>query len=248
MRVNTKTFRQVLSGETRRLGIELTDTQLDALSAHYELLVKWNAFVRLVASTDPARAATELFADSIVAAQFVEHIAAETADAAAATRMIEIGAGAGLPSIPSKILLPQWELTCVESNAKNISFLKSLARELRLDGVRIIRGRAERLAHRNDLRGQFDLAFCRAVAPPVVACELAIPFLKVDGSFIAQTGERVEDLRNAADELGAKVITTKGYRLRGMASGRMLARIKKVRPTPPDYPRDAKRARRKPLA
>lgn len=247
MRADIETFRQVLSTETRRLGIELTDNRLAALSAHYALLAKWNPRVRLVASTDPVRCATELFADSLVAARFAEGIVTEIADTAAVIRVLDIGAGAGLPGIVLKVLLPRWELTCIEPNAKKVSFLKSLARELRLDGVRIGRGRAERLAHGNDLREQFHFAFCRAVAPPAVACELAVPFLTVGGSFIAQTGERDEELRSAAEAAGAKLVTIKSYRLRGMASGRVLARVKKLNPTPPDYPRDAGAARKRPL-
>lgn len=248
MRADTETFRQVLSAETRRLDIELTDSRLNALSVHYELLVKWNPRVRVVATTDPARCATELFADSLVAARFAEDIASETADAAAAIRVLDIGAGAGLPGVVLKLLLPRWELTCIESNAKKIAFIKSLARELRLDGVSIVRGRAERLAHGETYREQFDFAFCRAVAPPAVACELAVSFLKFGGSFIAQTGEGAEGIQNVAELLGAKLVKTMGYKLEGVSSRRVLARIKKLGPTPPDYPRSAKAARKKPLA
>ncbi len=248
MHPDTEMFRQVLSAQARRLDMELTEDQVDALSAHYELLVKWNARVRLVATTDPARCATELFGDSLVVAQFVEDIAAETAGTTPLIHMLDIGAGTGLPGVALKTLLPRWELTCIESNAKKVSFIKSLARELRLDGVRIIRGRAEELAHGDEFRGQFDVAFCRAVAAPAVACELAVPFLKVGGSFIAQTGEGAEDVQKASELLGATLVKRKSYRLEGVSSCRVVARVKKFRPTPPEYPREVKRTKRKPLA
>ncbi|UCD58986.1 MAG: 16S rRNA (guanine(527)-N(7))-methyltransferase RsmG, partial [Candidatus Hydrogenedentota bacterium] len=186
-------FRHTLRGEAEHVGIALSTRQLDAFCQHYELLLKWNPRIRLVATTDPARAARELFADSLVLARFVERYAAEPPGTGTSgsdvPQMVDIGAGAGLVGIPLKILWPHWGLVVIDSHAKKIAFTKTAARQLALTSVRDVRGRAEEVAHRGDFRERFDLAFCRAVGPPPLACELAVPFLKVGGSFIVQAGE-----------------------------------------------------------
>ncbi|NQU08903.1 MAG: 16S rRNA (guanine(527)-N(7))-methyltransferase RsmG, partial [Candidatus Abyssubacteria bacterium] len=171
-------------------------------------------------------------------------------------RMIDIGSGAGFPGIPIKILRPRWELTIIDSGAKRISFLKSLMRELHLPEIRVVQRRAEDLAHDPDLRERFDLAFCRAVAAVPVACELAIPFLKVGGSFIAQASSRAyspgaesaETVRKAAGALGATIGKTMSYGLSGATGERSLIQIKKLEPTPEQFPREHRTAMKKPLA
>ena len=136
MRDNRHIFRRTLSDETLRLGIALTNEQLDALTAHYALIAAWDQRVSLVGTADPARAAIELFADSLVVNKFIESTRDEISpETEKPPRFVDIGAGTGLPGIPLKILRPQWDLVVIESNVKKISFLKTLVRELRLERV-----------------------------------------------------------------------------------------------------------------
>jgi 16S rRNA (guanine527-N7)-methyltransferase len=253
MRDDRHIFRATLSEEARRLGITLADEHLDALTAHFELVAKWNERVRLVGTTDPARAAIELFADSLVVDQFIGNLDIGTPDRDIGEneprRMIDIGPGAGLPGIPIKIRRAGWILAAIESNAKKTSFLKAALRELRLEGATVVRGRAEELAHREDFREQFDIAFCRAIASPAFACELAVPFLKTSGRFVAQTSEArgLETIRHAAHALNATICKTMTYTLTGVSIGRLLVGVKKLGPTASLYPRDPKIARKRPL-
>lgn len=247
-------FRTALSEESRRLGVELPAEPMDAMCLHYRLLCKWNPRIRLVGTIEPRRAAIELFADSLAALRFAEGLAIRAGEKT--LRMIDIGSGAGFPGVPIKILRPRCELTMVDSGAKRISFLKTLVRELHLPEIRIVRGRAEDLAHDPDLRERFDLAFCRAVAAVPVACELAVPFLKVGGSFIAQASSRADSagteaaktVRKAAGALGATIGLSTSYKLPGATGERSLIQIKKLKPTPEQFPREHRTTMKNPLA
>ena len=246
-------FRSALIDETKRLGAELSGGELDTLCLHYELLCKWNPRVRLVGTIEPARAAVELFADSVLACRFAGDLTSDDASA----RVIDIGSGAGFPGIVAKILRPPWRVTLVDNNAKKVSFLKTLGHELDLADTIVLRARAERLAHAPEFRGQFDLAFCRAVADPPAACELATPFLKVGGSLILQAvsspdeeqgGSALQNIRALASAVGATIGATRTYTLKGVARKRSLIQVEKQGPTPSHLPRDHKSIRKKPLA
>ena len=249
-------FRTALSEESRRLGVEFSAEAMDAMCLHYRLLCKWNPRIRLVGTIEPRRAAIELFADSLAALRFVEDLDIRAGGGENALQMIDIGSGAGFPGIPIKILRPRCELTIVDSSAKRTSFLKALVREPGLPDASVIRGRAEGLAHDPSLRERFDLAFCRAVAAVPVACELAVPFLKVGGSFIAQASSRADSagteaaktIRKAAEALGATIGLSTSYKLSGGAGERSLIQIKKLEPTPEQFPRERPTMMKKPLA
>lgn len=235
------TFREALTAEAAALGAPLSRERLGLFSAHYELLLEWNARVRLVGAADPRRAAVELYADSLALAGFLEKLAIT-----GPARTIDIGAGAGLPGIIVKVMHPEWPLTLLEPSIKKIAFLKIAVARLGLGGVEAVRGRAEVLARDPALRERHDLAFCRAVAPPAEAMELAVPFVRVGGYYIAQTSEKdTEQARAAATRLGIKSELSIIYKLSSVSARRVLMALRKLRPTPSPCPRGPKR--RKPL-
>ena len=96
-----------------------------------------------------------------------------------AIKLLDIGAGAGFPSLPMKILFPQLEVTIIDSLNKRINFLQLLSEELGLEGVYFYHGRAEDFAQDKNFRAQFDIVTARAVARMQVLSELTIPYLKV---------------------------------------------------------------------
>lgn len=252
-------FRRILAEEAHSRGIEVSTEKLDALCVHYQLLRKWNARIRLVGTVDPERAAIELFADSLIACEFARKLSPETradgTEKAPAEKMLEvidIGSGAGLPGVPVKTLMPEWSLTLVEAETKRVAFLKELVRGLGWVDVRIERGRAEKLGRDPKYRERFDLAFCRAVAAPRIACELALPFLRIGGSFILQTTEKIysedaEEISGAALALGASIDQAIGYTLSDVREKRMLVRIGKIAETPEEFPRNFRIIKKKPL-
>jgi 16S rRNA (guanine527-N7)-methyltransferase len=251
--MSVEIFRRALAEEAASLRIDVPAEKLGALCDYYELLCKWNRRIRLVGTIEPKRAAVELFADSLVACEFARSF--DSAEAAATTQrvfsVIDIGSGAGLPGTVAKIMASDWNMTLVESDAKKVVFLNQLSRELGLSDIQIERGRAEQLAREPAYRQKFDLAFCRAVAAPATACELAVPFLKIDGSLIIQTTvreEAAEDIRDVADVLGASIDHTMTYVLSATSGERMLIQIRKITETPEKFPRDFRSIKKKPLA
>lgn len=225
MSKNELAFREALLLQISRTGIELAGRRADLLVTHYRLLCKWNPRLRLVSSIDPVRAATEHYLDSLILDRFIDDYASSAGPPAGRVHrgggdsMIDIGAGAGFPGIPLKVLHPGKNLTIIESHAKKISFLKAVKREINLGGILVIRGRAEDAMRRPELREQFDIAFCRAVASPGKACELALPFLRSGGKYLAQTADIEENpsiaaaLGRAARLGGARLVESVSYEL-----------------------------------
>ena len=101
-------------------------------------------------------------------------------------QVIDIGAGAGFPGLPLKLIRPQIGLTLVDSVGKKTAFLAGLVRHLNLEAATVVTARAEDLARQPAYREQYDVALARAVAPAPVLVEYALPFLRVGGRLIAQ--------------------------------------------------------------
>ena len=110
----------------------------------------------------------------------------------AVTRIIDVGAGAGIPGVPIKILFPNIRLVLLEATAKKATFLRHLEQKLRLDKVEIVVGWAEEVAHLSEYREGFDIVLSRAVAPLPTLAELTLPFCAIGGSFIAQKKDNIE--------------------------------------------------------
>ena len=92
--------------------------------------------------------------------------------------MIDVGSGAGLPGLPLKIIRPPIKLVLLEATAKKADFLRYVVSELRLEGVEIVNGRAEEVAHRLEYREQYDLVLSRAVAALPSLVEADPPLLR----------------------------------------------------------------------
>lgn len=146
-------------------NIHLTQEQKEQFERYFELLVEWNQKINLTAITEKNDVYLKHFYDSISPILFGD-IKNEN------IRLLDIGAGAGFPSLPMKIIFPKLDVTIIDSLNKRITFLKHLAEELKLDGVHFYHGRAEDFGHDKAFRGQFDIVTARAVARMQVLSEL----------------------------------------------------------------------------
>src|SRR5258707_1038360 len=112
--------------------------------------------------------------------------------------LVDIGAGAGFPGLPLKILCPELQLTLVESIAKKATFLRHMIDALGLTNVEIVVARAEAAGRDPAQRERYDVAVARAVAELRVLAEYCLPFCRIGGRFFAPKGARIEGELQAA--------------------------------------------------
>ena len=225
------------------LGFSLTDRQKEQYERYFELLIEWNEKINLTAITDKDEVYLKHFYDSI--APILQGLIENQP-----IRLLDIGAGAGFPSLPMKILFPELDVTIIDSLNKRINFLHLLAEELDLSGVHFYHGRAEDFAQDKAFRAQFDLVTARAVARMQVLSELTIPYLKVGGRLLAlkasNAPEELEEAKNALNLLFSKVEDNLQYALPN-GDPRYITVVEKKKETPNKYPRKAGMPNKRPL-
>lgn len=225
------------------LGFPLTDRQKEQYERYFELLVEWNEKINLTAITDKDEVYLKHFYDSI--APILQGLIENQP-----IRLLDIGAGAGFPSLPMKILFPELDVTIIDSLNKRINFLHLLAEELGLSGVHFYHGRAEDFAQDKAFRAQFDIVTARAVARMQVLSELTIPYLKVGGQLLAlkasNAPEELEEAKNALNLLFSKVEDNLQYELPN-GDPRYITVVEKKKETPNKYPRKAGMPNKRPL-
>ncbi len=215
----------------------------DAFFTLTERLLAANAQFNLTAITDPHQIILRHYADCLAIAS----------DIPEGARVIDVGCGAGFPSLPLAVARPDLHITALDSTAKKLRFVAECAGELGLTGLTVCNARAEEAAARPDMRELFDVATARAVARLCVLDELCLPFVRVGGLFLALKGE------NGAAEAAE---AAKGVRILGGNAGscteipitdggeilhHVLFRTEKVASTPEIYPRNYARICKKPL-
>jgi 16S rRNA (guanine527-N7)-methyltransferase len=220
------------------LGLRLTTAQQAAFQIYYEELVAWNEKFNLTAITEYEQVQIRHFLDSLSCL-----VAEETRHALQrpAARYIDVGAGAGLPGIPLKLVCPKSHLTLLEATGKKVAFLQHVVDRLGLRDVKALKARAEELGHDPDHREQYDLALARAVAELPVVVEYTLPFCKLGGFVVAQKGEsgaaEAWAAQRAIPLLGGELRRVVPIELAGLPEDRSLIIIEKVGPTPAGYPR-----------
>ncbi|MDW8569830.1 16S rRNA (guanine(527)-N(7))-methyltransferase RsmG [Staphylococcus shinii] len=223
-------------------GIELSDKQQQQFQTYYQMLVEWNEKMNLTSITEEHEVYLKHFYDSI-AASFYTDLTKELT-------ICDIGAGAGFPSIPLKIIFPNLKVTIVDSLNKRIHFLNQLADALDLENVSFVHDRAETYG-KGDYRESYDIVTARAVARLSVLSELCIPLVKKGGQFIALKSskgeEELEEARFGIGVLGGKVLDTISYELPENAGERQMIIIDKRSQTPKKYPRKPGTPNKSPL-
>ena len=201
-----------------------------------------NASVNLTAIVEPQDIARKHFLDSFTAYAVRRWTGRE--------RVVDVGSGAGFPGLALRIALPRVRVTLVESVGKKARFLEDVCGLLGLTDVEIRNERAETLAR--ERRDQFDVGTARAVGSLGQCTEYLLPFLRVGGDAIVWKGRVDAELpgaQKAAAALGgqiASIVPTASLGVGDVLPGRNLVVVRKVRATPPRYPRTAAEARRRP--
>jgi 16S rRNA (guanine527-N7)-methyltransferase len=231
----------VLENELKGLGIELTEHQIGQFLTYYEMLIEKNKVMNLTAITE---------FDEVVEKHFIDSLSiVKVADMKENLSLFDLGTGAGFPGIPLKIAFPQLKITLADSLNKRISFLQDVIKELGLENIDTVHGRAEDLARNKDYREKYDLCVSRAVANLSTLSEYCLPFVKIGGSFISyKSGNcdaEVEDAKSAVFLLGGKVEEVNKFELGD--NERSFIIIKKKQGTSMRYPRKAGTPAKKPL-
>ena len=225
------------------LAVTVKSQQLDAFRWYREELISWNERFNLTAITDPAGIEVRHFLDSLTC---LKAMGSQTRG-----RLVDVGTGAGFPGIPLKIVCPRIRITLIEATKKKVKFCQHIVDQLNLEGVEVIHGRAENIAHDPVHRGVYDWALARAVAPLPVLVEYLLPFVKFGGAALAQKGDtahaETQLAGGALGILGGRVDRLIPIELPGVVETRYLVVIDKVAETPEKYPRRAGMPSKKPL-
>lgn len=226
-----------LTAELPRLGLELGEDTARKLCAFGEAVVKQNEVMNLTAITQPEQVAKLHLLDSLTVAKTVE-LDGKT--------LIDVGCGAGFPGVPLKIACPGCRVTLLDSLGKRMNWLGEILPQLGVE-AECVTGRAEEIAAQR--RESYDYATSRAVARLNILLELTAPFVKVGGAVVAMKGaaarEELDEAKNAIAKLGLKLETVAQYPIDGADHSVIV--LRKVRPTPAQYPRRYAKIKQSPL-
>jgi len=228
--------------EASKWEIEIDDNMISELSLYKDMMLEYNKSVNLTAITEEEEIKEKHFLDSISLIKSGKLIKG--------CKLIDIGAGAGFPSVPVKIVRKDIELTMLDSLNKRIVFLNSVSEKLGFEKTEALHLRAEDAGHNPSLREKYDVATARAVADLSVLCEYALPFVKTGGYFVAMKAadieEELENAKPAIKKLGGK---TESVIKITLPSGieRSLVIIEKTAKTDKCYPRKAGKPLKNPL-
>jgi 16S rRNA (guanine527-N7)-methyltransferase len=227
----------LLARTAEGLGLPLNARQLQQFEDYYHQLIAANRRVSLTSITDYQEVQRRHFSESLAVAAALYR--AGVLKPGEGARTLDLGAGAGFPGLPMRIVHPALRLTILEATRKKTAFLEHLLARLGVEDVAVITGRAEAVAHEPAQRGGYDLVVARAVAPLAVLIELALPFLEVGGFLATPKGSRapqeIADAGRALALCGGHIVSAEP--LPSPVSPLTLVLVEKLAPTPAAYPR-----------
>ena len=220
------------------LGLDLPEEIRQRLCDFGAAMVKQNEVMNLTAITDPAPVAKLHLLDSLTVLCCAD---------LKGKQIIDVGCGAGFPGVPLAIACPEAKITLLDSLAKRMNWLDTILPQLGVTNARTVTARAEEAV--TTRREKFDFATSRAVARLNILLELTAPYVRVGGKVLAMKGsaamEELEESGNAIKRLGLKLEEVKEFQIDGASHSVII--LKKVAPTPPQYPRRYAKIKQSPL-
>lgn len=237
-----------LEDGARLLGLYLSSEHLTLFQRYYEKLVQWNRRFNLTTVTGYEEVQLRHFLDSLTVLLafpgWGQEVVGKQLPFVCRPQpllCLDVGAGAGFPGVPLKIVCPELRLTLLEATRKKVEFLLHLVDQLGLKDVEVVWDRAEALGQNLHYRERYDVVVARAVAELPVLVELCLPFCRLGGRLIAQkgpeAGREVEQAAVAMERLGGALREVKEVTATGQRGERFLVVIDKVASTPAAYPR-----------
>jgi 16S rRNA (guanine527-N7)-methyltransferase len=226
-----KNFTELL----QTLDISINSKQLQQFDIYYKLLIEWNNKINLTAITEK---------DEVYLKHFYDSLCLIKANDMDKQTILDVGSGAGFPSIPLKIIFPKLKITIIDSLNKRIMFLKQLTKALDIE-AELLHGRAEELNRHN----HYDIVTARAVAPLNILTELCLPYVKEGGYFLPlksqNFSEEVKTITKSLTILGGKIIEIIDYSYKN--NTRVIPKILKTHKTSLKYPRAFAKIKKSPL-
>lgn len=216
--------------ELAKLGINLTNDQIDKLARFYQLLVTWNEKINLTTIIKEEEVYLKHFYDSLTLIKVI--------DLRQPLTVLDVGTGAGFPGIVLKIVFPNLKITLLDSLTKRINYLNEIIKELDLHDIETVCSRCEEYTKIN--REKYDLVVARAVSHLKILSEMIIPTVKVNGYFIAMKANLNDELEKTIPmlkKLNSELKEIKEFSLPIENSKRTLVVIEKNAKTALLYPR-----------
>lgn len=230
-------MKRALQESAANLGLPLSEQTADRLCAFGNVVIEQNKVMNLTAITEPAQVARLHLADSLSVLTLAQ---------LQGKKVIDVGCGAGFPGVPLKIACPEMKLTLLDSLGKRMTWLEQVLPTLDVD-AQCVTARAEEFV--TGCRESYDFATSRAVARLNILLELTAPYVKVGGAVLAMKGtaaqEELDEARNAVSKLGLKLEKLAQFPVDGTAHTVIV--LRKVKPTPPQYPRRYAKIKQNPL-
>lgn len=224
-------FFEYLKSLSVEIGIDLDDFQVEKYFNYMNLLIEWNNKFNLTAITEENDIILKHFIDCMTVFKYIED----------EDDIIDVGTGAGFPGIPIGINKGHVNITLLDSLNKRILFLQEVIKDLSLNNVVAVHGRAEEFARNKLYREKFDISVSRAVANLSTLLEYLMPFLKVGGKCICMKGSDVdEELKQAEfsiNILGGKIEKIDSFCLPNSDIKRNIIIIRKIKNISNNYPR-----------
>lgn len=231
-------FKIELKKACEKNKIMLLEEQIEKFYKYMNLLIEWNQKINLTAIVEPKEIIQKHFIDSISVLDYIQD----------KKNIIDVGTGAGFPGIPIKIANPNINVTLLDSLQKRVNFLSEVISQLELDKIKAVHSRAEDYAKEN--RESYDVAISRAVANMSTLVEYLLPYVKQEGIVICMKGPNIEDelekSKKAISILGGKIEHIEHLFL-DEEMERNLIIIRKIKPTPRQYPRKAGKPVKEPI-
>jgi 16S rRNA (guanine527-N7)-methyltransferase len=219
--------------ELEKIQIQISEATYTKLFSYIQHLLFVNKITNLTSITDYSNALIKHLYDSLVILKHPIFLRAQ--------KIIDVGSGGGLPSIPLAICTPDKKFASIEATRKKVDFQKEICQDLHITNHIAIWGRAEELGQDPLHRQEYDLVIARALAATDILAELTLPFAKINGyTFFYKAKEYQNELifaDNAIKSLGGLYHSIIEIQLPANAGERNILILQKVKNTHAKFPR-----------